>query len=63
VAGQWFCTYTGAPVSSTNETDRHDIAEILLKVALNTINHILSVYGELPYPEIDGTFLINIHHI
>ena len=25
------------PVSSTNETDRHDIAEILLKVALNII--------------------------
>jgi hypothetical protein len=28
----------GTPVSSTNKTDRHDIAEILLKVALNTIN-------------------------
>jgi len=27
----------GTPVSSTNKTDRHDIAEILLKVALNTI--------------------------
>ena len=25
------------PVSSTNKTDRHNIAEILLKVALNTI--------------------------
>jgi len=25
------------PVSSTNKTDRHDIAEILLKVSLNTI--------------------------
>ena len=25
-------------VSSTNKTDRHDIAEILLKVELNTIN-------------------------
>ena len=25
------------PVSSTNKTDRHDITEILLKVALNTI--------------------------
>jgi len=31
-AGQWF-----SPVSSTNKTDRHDITEILLKVALNTI--------------------------
>ena len=27
-----------SPVSSTNITDRHDIAEILLKVMLNTIN-------------------------
>jgi hypothetical protein len=27
----------GTPVSSTNKTDRHDIAEILLKVALSTI--------------------------
>jgi ABC-type oligopeptide transport system ATPase subunit len=26
----------GIPVSSTNKTDRHDITEILLKVALNT---------------------------
>ena len=33
--GQWFSS--GTPVSSTNNTDRHDIAEILSKVALNTI--------------------------
>ena len=33
--GLWFSP--GPPVSSTNKTDRHDIAEILLKVALNTI--------------------------
>jgi hypothetical protein len=26
---------TGTPVSSTNKTERHDIAEILLKVPLN----------------------------
>jgi hypothetical protein len=25
------------PVSSTNKTDHHDITEILLKIALNTI--------------------------
>jgi hypothetical protein len=30
----WFSP--GLPVSSTNKTDRHDIAEMLLKVALNT---------------------------
>jgi hypothetical protein len=27
----------GTPVSSTNKTDRHDVTEMLLKVALNTI--------------------------
>ena len=36
VAGLWFSPCT--PVSSTNKTDHHDITEILLKVALNTIN-------------------------
>jgi len=30
------------PASSTTKTGRHDIAEILLKVALNTINQIKS---------------------
>jgi hypothetical protein len=30
-------------VSSTNETGRHDIAEILLKVALNTITITLTI--------------------
>jgi hypothetical protein len=35
MAGRWFSP--GSPVSSTNKTDRHDITEILLKVALNTI--------------------------
>jgi len=34
--GQWFSP--GTPASSTTETGRHDIAEILLKVALSTIN-------------------------
>jgi hypothetical protein len=33
--GRWFSP--GTPVSSTNKTDRHDITEILLKLALNTI--------------------------
>jgi len=36
VTGLWFSL--GTLVSSTNKTDRHDITEILLKVALNTIN-------------------------
>ena len=34
-AGRWFSW--GTLVSSTNKTDHHDITEILLKVALNTI--------------------------
>ena len=36
-AGRWFST-PGTPVFSTNKADRHDIAGILLKVALNTIS-------------------------
>jgi len=34
--GRWFSP--GTPASSTTKTGRHDIAEILLKVALSTIN-------------------------
>ena len=34
--GRWFSL--GTPASSTTKTGRHDIAEILLKVALSTIN-------------------------
>jgi hypothetical protein len=34
--GWWFSP--GTPASSTTKTGCHDIAEILLKVALNTIN-------------------------
>ena len=35
-AGRWFSP--SIPVSSTNKTDRHNITDILLKVALNTMN-------------------------
>ena len=38
-AGRWFSP--GTPVSSTNETDRHDTTEILLKVPLRTSTHTL----------------------
>jgi hypothetical protein len=34
--GRWFTP--GTPASSTTKTGRHDIAEILLELALNTIN-------------------------
>ena len=36
MTGQWFSP--GTSVSSTNKTDRHDITEISLKVALKTVN-------------------------
>ena len=36
MTGQWFSL--GTPISSTNKTDRHDITEILLQVALNITN-------------------------
>ena len=36
--------YPGTSVSSTNETDRHDKTEILLKVALNAIALYSSFY-------------------
>ena len=39
--GQWFSM--GTPVSATNKTDNYDIAETLLKVALNTITLILTL--------------------
>jgi hypothetical protein len=39
--GRWFSP--GTPISSTKRTDRHDIAEILLKVALNTITLTLAL--------------------
>ena len=35
--------FPGTPVSSTNKTDHHDITEILLTVALNTMKSSLSV--------------------
>jgi hypothetical protein len=38
--GRWFSL--GTPVSPNNKTDHHNIAEVLLKEALNTIN--------LPHP-------------
>jgi len=38
--GRWFCP--GTPASSTTKTGRHDIAEILLKVTLNTHKNIIN---------------------
>ena len=53
---QWLatgrCFSPGPPVSSTNKTDRYDITEILLKVALSTIKQ--TNVHHIPY-------LIRIH--
>jgi hypothetical protein len=40
--GRWFSPGTLASSTTKTPTGRHDIAEILLKVALNTKNHIRS---------------------
>jgi hypothetical protein len=42
--GRWFSP--GTPASSTTKTGRHDIAEILLEVALSTKNQIKSNLNE-----------------
>ena len=40
------------PISSTNKTDRHDIAEILLEVALSTITSNVILKSSLRYDKI-----------
>jgi hypothetical protein len=56
--GRWFSP--GTSTSSTTKTGLHDIAEILLKVALNTKNQIKSKgtlkYGHLRQVVIDYRF-------
>jgi hypothetical protein len=46
--GWWFSP--GTPASSTAKTGRHDIAEILLTVALNTKNQISIIIRVLWFP-------------
>jgi hypothetical protein len=43
----------GPPVYSTNKTDRHDIAEILLTVSLNTLTLTIYIYIVMINGEID----------
>jgi hypothetical protein len=43
--GRWFSP--GTPASSKTKTGSHDIAEILLKVELNTKNQSINQYIEL----------------
>ena len=58
-AGLWFSL--GTPVSSNNKTDPHDITEIYLKVALNTITYFSWKRGH-PYP-METLFHFNIFFI
>jgi hypothetical protein len=58
VADQWFSP--GTPDSSTNKTDRHDITEILLKGALNTINY-LTFFQSLGSTPIDNDKLKSLY--
>ena len=55
-AGRWFTP--GNAVTSTNKTDRHDIADILLTVALNTITitHKCCTYKEFTVGDIPFQF-------
>ena len=56
--GRWFSPGTSA--SSTTKNGRHDIAEILLKVALNTINQSInhqSVNFVYPYVIVEQTLV------
>jgi hypothetical protein len=41
-AGRWFLP--GTPVSFINKTDRHDIVEILLKVAFENSAKIMNIF-------------------
>jgi hypothetical protein len=61
--GWWFSQ--GTPVSSTNKTDCHDITEILLKVALNSIkqtNIILFIF-RIPHMYVKISLIIPPHNI
>jgi hypothetical protein len=53
VHGWWFSL--GIPASSTTKTGRHDITEILLKVALNTKNQSISQSFILNKPSLLNT--------
>jgi hypothetical protein len=55
VAGRWFSL-----VSYTNKTDHHDITEILLKVALNTITLTL-LYVWDPITSCSQVFVVNLY--
>jgi hypothetical protein len=51
--GRWFSL--GPPVSSTNKTDRHDITEILLKVASKTNKRNNNLPWQFPFASFSFT--------
>jgi len=53
VTGRWFSPDT--PVSFTNKTDRHDITEIVLKVALNTLTITIHIIAESDQDKLEDT--------
>jgi hypothetical protein len=54
--GQWFSP--GTPASSTIKTGCHDIAKILLKVALNTIIYELIKSNQTNYSKLSPLLLV-----
>ena len=60
MAGQGFSLCT--PIFSTNKTDRHDITEILLRVALNTIKSNQPWIG-VPQTKLLGHVKINVRKL
>jgi hypothetical protein len=53
----WFSP--GTPASSTTKTGHHDIAEILQKVELNTINQIIKSNVLLYLQDLSGGEIVN----
>ena len=53
MTGRWFSPDT--PVSFTNKTDRHDITEIVLKVALNTLTITIHIIAESDQDKLEDT--------
>jgi hypothetical protein len=48
-------------VSSINKFDRHDITEILLKVALNTMNHLFMIFSDRIGTDCIDSYKSNYH--
>jgi hypothetical protein len=57
--GRWFSPVT--PASSTTKTGRQDIAEILLKVALNSINQSIKPIIVDVYFLLQVKFAVELH--